>query len=71
MKVALLVIHLIVSIGLVALILLQSGKGGLGRAFGGDVVYRSKRGAERVVFLATFVFAALFFITSVANMLVK
>ena len=71
MKVAFLILHLIVSIGLVTVILLQSGKGGLGRAFGGDVVYRSKRGAERVVFLATFVFAALFFITSVANMLIK
>lgn len=71
MKFALLMLHLLVSVGLVVLILLQSGKGGLGRAFGGDVVYRSKRGAERVVFLATFVFAALFLLTSIVNMLVK
>jgi preprotein translocase subunit SecG len=71
MKVTLLLLHLFISIGLVILILLQSGKGGLGRAFGGDVVYRSKRGAEKVVFIATFVFAVLFLITSIVNMLVK
>lgn len=71
MRSFLLGIHLIVSLALVALILLQSGKGGLGRAFGGDVVYRSKRGAERMVFIATFVVAFLFFLTSVANILVK
>lgn len=71
MKSALLTIHVIISIALVGLILLQSGKGGLGRAFGGDVVYRSKRGAERIVFIATFIVAALFFATSIANMLIK
>lgn len=71
MKITLLILHGIVSIGLVAVILLQSGKGGLGRAFGGDVMYRSKRGAERLVFFATFVLAALFFLTSIANLLVK
>ncbi len=71
MKSFLLAIHLIISFVLIALILLQSGKGGLGRAFGGDVVYRSKRGAERLIFIATFVVAFLFFLTSVANILVK
>lgn len=71
MKPILLIIHALISVGLVALILLQSGKGGLGQALGGDVVYRSKRGAERMIFVMTFIFAALFFITSIANMLVK
>lgn len=71
MQTFLLAIHLIVSFVLIALVLLQSGKGGLGRAFGGDVVYRSKRGAERLVFISTFVFAFLFFLTSVANILIR
>lgn len=71
MSIVLLIIHLLVSVCLIGLILLQSSKGGLGRAFGGDVVYRSKRGAERIVFTSTFIFAVLFFITSVANYFVR
>jgi protein translocase SecG subunit len=71
MKLFLLSIHIIISLSLVGLILLQTGKGGLGRAFGGDVVYRSKRGAERIIFYATVVTAVLFFITSVANYFVR
>lgn len=70
MKPFFLSIHVLISIILVGLILLQSGKGGLGKSLG-DMVYRSKRGAERVIFIATFVFAFLFFITTVANMLLK
>lgn len=71
MKLFLLTIHLLTSLTLVGLILLQTGKGGLGRAFGGDVVYRSKRGAERIIFYATVIFAVLFFITSIANYFVR
>lgn len=69
MKAAVLVIHLIVAISLMTLILLQSSKGGLGSAFGGGEFYRTKRGAERVVFTATIVMAALFLVTSVINLL--
>lgn len=71
MKIALLSIHLIISLSLIGLILLQTGKGGLGRAFGADVVYRSKRGAEKMIFYATIFVAVLFFITSVANYFVR
>jgi preprotein translocase subunit SecG len=71
MQNVLLVVHLLVSVILVGLILLQSGKGGLGRAFGGDIVYRSKRGAERIVFIGTFIAAFLFFLTSIANILLR
>lgn len=71
MKLFLLTIHLLTSLTLVGLILLQTGKGGLGRAFGGDVVYRSKRGAERIIFYATVIFAVLFFITSIVNYFVR
>lgn len=71
MKLIILFIHIAVSIGLIALILLQSSEGGLGSAFGGGDTYRTKRGAERVVFIATIVFAILFLITSVTTFLVK
>lgn len=71
MKLVILLTHIAVSIGLIALILLQSSQGGLGSAFGGGDTYRTKRGAERVVFIATIIFAALFLITSVTTFLVK
>lgn len=71
MKSILLFIHIVVSIGLVGLILLQSSQGGLGSAFGGGETYRTKRGAERVVFIGTIVLSALFLITSVTTFLVR
>lgn len=71
MKTIILLVHLIVSISLIALILLQSSKGGLGSAFGGGEAFRTKRGAERVVFFATIILAVLFLITSVTTFLVR
>lgn len=71
MKTLILIIHLALSITLVSLILLQTSKGGLGSAFGGGEFYRTKRGAERVVFTATIVTAVLFLLTSVINILVR
>lgn len=70
MKSIILLIHIAVSIALVTLILLQSSEGGLGSAFGGGT-YRTKRGAERMVFIVTIVIATLFLITSVTTFLVK
>ena len=71
MKLVILLTHIAVSIGLIALILLQSSQGGLGSAFGGGDTYRTKRGAERMIFIATIVIAILFLITSVTTFLVK
>lgn len=69
MKVVLLAVHLLIALGLITLILLQGSGGGLGSAFGGGELYRSKRGAERVVFIGTIVLAVLFFVTSLINVL--
>jgi len=66
-----LIVQIILSVALVTLILLQSSKGGLGSAFGGGEFYRTKRGAERVVFIATVVTAVLFLASSIANILVR
>lgn len=71
MKTILLAAHMIVTMGLIALILLQSSQGGLGSAFGGSEGYRTKRGAERVVLIGTVVFAVLFLITSVTTFLAQ
>lgn len=71
MKSAVLFIHIIFAITLITLILLQTSKGGLGAAFGGGEMYRSKRGAERVVFGSTIVFAVLFLVTSIITLLIE
>lgn len=71
MKIVFLSLHLLFAAGMIALILLQSSQGGLGSAFGGSEGYRTKRGAERVVFVGTIVMAVLFFVSSVTVFLVR
>lgn len=71
MRTILLVSHILITIALIACILMQNSKGGLGSAWGGGEFYRTKRGAEKILFLATILFAALFFITSIANLIIR
>ncbi len=60
----------IFAILLVILILLQQRGTALGGAFGGSgEFYGTKRGAERVIFRATIVVAALFLGTALAQIL--
>jgi preprotein translocase subunit SecG len=70
MKLTFLIIHIIFAIGLIGLILLQSSKGGLSGGVGGGDFYRSKRGAERLVFISTIILSVLFFITSIINLII-
>lgn len=70
MKTLVLLVHIIVAVVLMVLILLQTSKGGLGSAFGEMGFYRTKRGAERLVFLSTILVACLFLVTSVINLIV-
>jgi preprotein translocase subunit SecG len=62
MKTALQVIEIALSLILIILILLQQREGGLGAAFGGDSsgAYRTRRGAEKIIFQATVVLAVAF-----------
>ncbi|OGG34434.1 preprotein translocase subunit SecG [Candidatus Gottesmanbacteria bacterium RIFOXYB1_FULL_47_11] len=69
MKTVLLGFHIIVTIALVALILLQNSKGGLASGIGGG--YRSRRGAERIIFTATIAVSILFLITSLLNLILR
>jgi protein translocase SecG subunit len=70
MKIPLTLLQILIAISLIGLILIQSSKGGLGAAFGGGGEFRSRRGAEMILFRATIVAAVLFFAVSVANLFV-
>lgn len=70
MNTVLIIFHIMISLALIGLILLQNSKGGLGAAFGGGEFYRTKRGAEKLVFNATMIVAAVFLITSVLTVMV-
>lgn len=59
----------IFAVALVGLILLQNGKGGLSSGVSSDT-YRTKRGAEKIIFIATIVTAIIFLSISIANLLV-
>ena len=57
---------------MVLMILLQNRGQSLGASFGGDSsFYRSKRGAEKIVFNATIVFAVVFVLSIVLSLLAK
>ena len=67
MKSIFLFIQLLIAIILIGLILMQTSKGGLQTQMGGADFYRTKRGAEKIVFILTIVFATLFFLVTVIN----
>jgi protein translocase SecG subunit len=71
MKIILLVIQIITALLLTGIILMQSSKGGLGSAFGGGGEFRSKRGAEQLIFRSTIVLAVIFLIISIINLIVR
>lgn len=67
----LLLAQIIISVLLIAFILLQAKGTGLGSAWGGSgEFYRTKRGAERVLFGATIVLAILFIGFSLVSALI-
>ncbi len=66
------IVQIIISLLLIVGVLLQQRGGGLSAVFGGDGnVYRTRRGAEKVVFFATIVCAVLFFITAFLNIYLR
>ena len=63
---------LVVSLLLIIAILLQNRGAGLGGIFGGEGnVYRTKRGVEKVLFIATIVLAVAFIGLGVWNFLAQ
>lgn len=64
--------QIVLSLLLVATILFQQRGTGLSSTFGGSgLEYSTKRGAEKIIFIATIVLAILFLATSLARILVK
>lgn len=61
----LLIIHVLVCLLLIAVVLMQSGKGGLGSAFGGESFFGGK-GATPFLATATTVLAIVFMATSLS-----
>ena len=65
-------ITIISAIMLMLFVLIQSRGQSLGATFGGDTnYYRSRRGAEAVIFNATIVFAVLFVLSVILSILSK
>ena len=62
------IVEIILALLLIGLILLQVKGTGLGSTFGGDLsFYGTKRGAERILFIATIVIAFLFLAISLVS----
>jgi preprotein translocase subunit SecG len=65
LKATLEIIQIIVSVTLIGLVLLQGKGGGLGNTFGGgDGIYKTRRGVEKILFQATIGLSGLFFLIS-------
>ncbi len=64
------IVQIVLAALLIIAILLQQRGAGLSGAFGGEgSVYSTRRGAEKIIFIATIVIAVLFFGVSVIRIL--
>lgn len=68
MKTVITVIQIIFAVLLTIAILIQAKGAGLDSAWSGGI-YRSKRGVERIVLIATVVFAVVFLLLSITSAL--
>lgn len=69
MKPVISLIQIILGILLILVIIIQQKGSGLGSAFGGDLgFYRTKRGAEKLLFYATIAIAIAFIISSLVGL---
>jgi len=65
--------QLIIAVILIVLVLIQEKGSGVGESFGGSQTgfYQHRRGLEKVIFIITLVFLALFAGVSVASLLIR
>lgn len=69
MKPAIYLIQIILGILLILVIIIQQKGSGLGTAFGGDLsFYRTKRGAEKLLFYSTIAIAVAFILSSLIGL---
>lgn len=72
MEQALTIIQIVLSVLLILAVITQSRGAGLGDIFGGGgEMYRSKRGLDKITFVATIVLAVLFLSASILRMLIS
>ena len=62
------ILQLVFAVLLVVFILIQQRGAGLGGIFGGSGdIYRTKRGAEKIIFIGTIILSILFLATTLLN----
>ncbi|MBI2597039.1 preprotein translocase subunit SecG [Candidatus Daviesbacteria bacterium] len=70
MKSVIYLIQIILAVLLILVIIIQQKGSGIGAAFGGSFnFYRSKRGAEKLLFYTTIVLSSVFIIFSLIGLL--
>jgi len=70
-KAAISLVQIILGVLLILVIIIQQKGSGLGTSFGGDMsFYRTKRGAEKLLFYATIIIALAFILSSLIGLLV-
>lgn len=69
MKAVISLIQIIIGALLILVIIIQQKGSGLGAAFGADFgFYRTKRGAEKLLFYATIVLSIAFFVSAIIGL---
>ena len=72
MKPVISLIQIILGALLILAIILQQKGSGIGGSFGGDsALYRTKRGAEKLLFYATIVLSVLFILSALVGLIIK
>lgn len=67
-----LLIQIFIAILLIVVVLIQARGAGLGEAWGGSSeFFTSRRGMEKIIFLATIVLAALFLLSSIVSLILR
>lgn len=71
MQQAIYLVQVVLALLLIVVILVQQKGTGLGSTFGGELAfYRTKRGAEKMLFYATIILASLFILLSIISLLI-
>ncbi len=71
MKAVISLIQIILGILLILVIIIQQKGAGMGSVFGADMgFYRTKRGAEKMLFFATIVLSVVFVLSSIIGLLI-
>ena len=67
-----LLIQILIAILLIVAVLIQARGAGLGEAWGGSSeFFTSRRGMEKIIFVATIVLAILFLLSSIVSLILR